>query len=143
MTDFFFIATELCYLVLLRLNSVSRHSFSMLRQSPLYSLSLAELFVATLNPLSRQTCLGSSHLSSIFCHAKKLLCHDRNLLLSNFYCRDRDSCLQFVILLQHDFPCRNILFVIFSTYVATIFVFVVTKFTSASCCVYRDIKLLC
>ena len=109
----------------------------------LYSLSLAELFVATLNPLSRQTFLGSSQLSSIFYHDKKLLCRDRNLLLSNFYCRDiiflcrdRGSCLKFVILSQH-------FFVIFSISVMTIFVFVATKFTSASCCVCHNIKLLC
>ena len=104
-----------------------------------------ELFVATLNPLSRQTCLCSSHFFSIFCCNIKLLCRDRNLLLSKFYCRDiiflcrdRDFCLQFFILSQNEFLCRNILFVIFSTSIATIFVFVVTKFTLASCCVCRD-----
>ena len=64
MIDVFFVATELWCLELLRLNSMSRHSFSMSQQSLIYSLSLAELFVATLNPLLRQTCLGSSHLSS-------------------------------------------------------------------------------
>ena len=130
---------------------MSRHSFSMSRQNLLYSLSLAKLFfVTTLNPLSRQTFLGSSHLFSIFCRDRKLLCCDRNLLLNNFYCHDiiflcndRDSCLQFFILSQHEFLCRNILFVIFSTSVATIFVFIVTKFTSASCCVCHNIKLLC
>ena len=142
--------TELCCLVLLRLNSVSRQTLSMSRQSHLYSLSIAELFVATLNPLSRQTCLGSSHFFSIFCHDIKLLCRDRNILLSNFYCRDiiflcrdRDFCLKFFILSQHEFLCRNILFVIFSTSVATIFVFVATKFTSTSSFLYRNREILC
>ena len=100
--------------------------------------------------LWRQTCLVSSHLSSIFCCDDIFLCHKKNLLLSNFYCRDRiflyhdrDFCLHFFILSQHEFLCSNILFVIFSTFVATIFIFVVKKFTSASCCACRDIKLLC
>ena len=113
--DFFFIATELYCLVLLRLNSMSRQTFSMSRQSLLYSLSLAKRFVATLNPLSQQTCLGFSHLSSIFCHDRKLICRDRNLLLSNsyyrdiiFFCHDRDFCLQFFILLQHELLCATI-----------------------------------
>ena len=108
----------------------------MSRKSLLYSLFMAKLFVATLNTLSQQTCLGSSHFFSIFRR-------DRNLLLSNFYCHDRDFYLHFFILSQHEFLCRNIHFVIFSTSVATIFVFVAKKFTSASCCVCRDIKLLC
>ena len=113
-------------------------------------MSWAELFIATFNSLSQQTCLGSSHFSSIFCRDMKLLFRDRNFLLSNFYCRDiificrdRDFCLQFFILSQHEFLCHTILSVIFSTSVATIFVFVSTKFTSASCCVCHDIKLLC
>ena len=122
MRDFFFFTTMLCCLV--------RQTLSMSRQSLLYSLSLAELFVATLNPWSRPTCLGSSHLSSIFYR-------DRNLLLHNFYCYDRDFYLRFFILSQHEFLCRNILFVIFPTSVATIFVFVATKFISSSCCVCR------
>ena len=149
MIDFFFVATELCCLVLLRLNSMSRQTLSMSRQSLLYSLLLAELFVATLNPSLRKTCLGLSHLFSIFCRDIKLLCRDRNILLSSFYyrniiflCRDKDLCLQFFILSQHELLCRNILFVIFSTSAVTIFVFVAIKFTSASCCVCRDIKLL-
>ena len=128
---------------------MSRQTLSMSRQSLLYSLLLAELFVATLNPLSRKTCLSLSHLFSIFCHDIKILSHDRNILLSSFYyrnriflCRDKDFYLQFFILSQHEFLCRNILFVIFLTSVVTIFVFVATKFTSASCCVCRDIKLL-
>ena len=78
-TYFFFVATELCCLVLLRLNSVSQQTLFMSQQSLLYSLSLAELFYATLNPLSRQTCLSSSHLSSIFRRDIKLLYRDRNL----------------------------------------------------------------
>ena len=119
---------------MLRLNSVLRQTLSM---------SLVELFVATLNPLSRPTCLGSSHLSSIFCRDRKLLYRNRNLLLINFYCRDRDFFLQFFILSQHEFLLRNILFVIFPTSIVTLFVFVPTKFISALCCVYRDIKLLC
>ena len=113
-------------------------------------MSLAKLFVATFNPLSQPTCLGSSHFSSIFCRNRKLQCRDRNLLFNNFYCRDiiflyhdRDFCLQFFILSQHEFLCRNILFIIFSTFVEKIFVSVATKFSLASCCVYRDIKLLC
>ena len=128
---------------------MSRQTLSMSQESLLYSLLLAKLFVATLNPLSLQTCLGSSHFFSIFYREIKLICCDRNLLLNNFYChdiiflcRDRDFCIQFFIPSQHEFMCRNILFVIFLTSVATIFVFVVTKFTSASCCVYCDIKLL-
>ena len=129
---------------------MSRQTLSMSRQSLLYSLSLTELFVVTLNPLSRQIYLGSSHLSSIFYCDRKLLRRDRNLLLKIFYCsntiflcHDKDSCLRFFILSQHDFLCRNIIFVIFSTYVIVIFVFVVTKFTFASCCDCCDIKLLC
>ena len=129
---------------------MSRHTLSMSRQSLIYSLLLVELFVATLNPLSRQTCLGSSYFFSIFYRYTKLICCDRNLLLSNFYyrdiiflCRDRDFCLQFFIMSQHEFLCRNIMFVIFSTSVTTIFVFVATKFTSALCCVCLNIKLLC
>ena len=107
-------------------------------------------FVATLNPLSRQTCLDSSHLFSIFGCDIKLFCCKRNLLLNNFYChhiiflcRDRDFCLQFFILSQHEFLCHNILFVIFSTSITTIFVFVAKKFTSTSCCVCHNTKLLC
>ena len=112
-----------------------RHTLSMSRQSLLYSLLMAEL-------LLQQTCLGSSHFFSI-------LCRVRNLLLNNFYCHDiiflchdRDFCLQFFILSQHELFCCNILFVIFSTSVMTIFVFVTKKFTLASCCVCHEIKLL-
>ena len=72
-----------------------------------------KLFVATLKYLSRLTCLGWSHVSSIFCRDIKLLCRDRNLSLNNFYCRDIDLCLVFFIVSQHKFLvillnfCRN------------------------------------
>ena len=47
----------------------------------LLPLSLAELSITTLKSLSRQTCLGLSHYSSIFCR-------DKNLSFCIFYCRN-------------------------------------------------------
>ena len=113
---FFFVTTELCCLVLLRLNFVSLQTLSMLRQNLLYFLSLAELFFETLNPLLRQTCLSSSHLSSILCRDRKILCGDKNLLLYSFYYHDIDFCLQFIIMSQHQFLCCNNLLVILLTF---------------------------
>ena len=61
-----------------------QHSFCGYSQS----LLLAELFVATLKSLSRQTCLNLSHCSSVFYRDIILLCCDRNLLLCSFLCCD-------------------------------------------------------
>ena len=71
--------TELCVAT----NSKDVATYFLIR-----SLSQVELLVATLKSLSRQTCLGLSHLSSIFCRDIIFFCHDKNLLLCNFYCRD-------------------------------------------------------
>ena len=61
----------------------------------------------------QHSCLGWSHVTSIFRR-------DRNLLPNNFYCsdiiflcRDRDFCFMFIILSQHEFLCHNILLVNF------------------------------
>ena len=114
--------TELC---------VVTYSFHVATESSLLLVVGWTFSIATLNPLLRPTCLGSSHLSSIFCCDRKLLYHDR------------DSCLQFIIMSQHLFLCRNILFVIFPTFVATLFVFIVTTFTSTSSYLYSNREILC
>ena len=60
----------------------------------LLSLSLARLFVTTLKSLSRQTCLGRFHFSSIFCRDIVFFVHEKNFLLYNVYCRDINSIIE-------------------------------------------------
>ena len=120
-----------------------RQTLSMSRQSLLYSLSLTKLFVSTLDPLSRQTCLGSSHLFSIFYR-------NINLLLSNFYCRDIIFLFCNKISAFSSSLCRNICFcvaIIFLSFsslsTTTIVAFVATTFTLTSSFLCCNREILC
>ena len=123
---------------------------------------MAGLFVATLKSLSRQTCLGWFHFSSIFCRDIVFFCRDKNFLLYNIYCRNINLIIKtklychYLIIVVTKISafsssiCRDILFYViiiilqfFSFFVITIDFFVKTYLTSTLCSVFRDIKLLC
>ena len=82
-------------------------------------LVVAELFVATYKYFLRQTCLGLSQFSFIFCRDIIFFCHNQILLLCSFYyrdkkllCRNRDSTFSFSLCRNINHLCRDILLVL-------------------------------